>query len=173
MELTPQDTYKDLQRLLINAIPKFEFPRQNITYALKQPEIGEDGMINDTSHFWVELTPEEINILAILMKWGWLERQVASVENTRMKYSGPDFKMTSQANHLGKLLTLLQEVRRDSTHMQRLYGRRAGINGRTAWSSFGGKRGGKSITIDSCDHSTDDLEQGNLLFIINGGTDED
>jgi hypothetical protein len=72
----------------------------------------------------VELTSEEINILAIIMKQGWLQRQVTSIENTRMKYSGPDFKMTSQANHLQKLLTTLTECRRDSLHMQRLYKRR-------------------------------------------------
>jgi hypothetical protein len=41
-----------------------------------------------------------------------------------MKYSGTDFKMTSQANHLSKLLSLLEESRRDSFHMQRLYKRR-------------------------------------------------
>jgi hypothetical protein len=41
-----------------------------------------------------------------------------------MKYSGADFKFTSQANHLSKLLTLLEESRRDSFHMQRLYKRR-------------------------------------------------
>jgi hypothetical protein len=41
-----------------------------------------------------------------------------------MKYSGADFKMTSQANHLAKLLSLLTECRRDSFHMQRLYKRR-------------------------------------------------
>jgi hypothetical protein len=41
-----------------------------------------------------------------------------------MKYSGADFKMTSQANHLSKLLSLLEESRRDSFHMQRLYKRR-------------------------------------------------
>ena len=41
-----------------------------------------------------------------------------------MKYSGADFKMTSQANHLQKLLALLDESRRDSFHMQRLYKRR-------------------------------------------------
>jgi hypothetical protein len=49
---------------------------------------------------------------------------VTSIENTRMKYSGTDFKMTSQANHLSKLLSLLEESRRDSFHMQRLYKRR-------------------------------------------------
>ena len=41
-----------------------------------------------------------------------------------MKYSGSDFKMTSQANHLAKLLSLLTEVQRQSTHLQRLYKRR-------------------------------------------------
>lgn len=41
-----------------------------------------------------------------------------------MKYSGSDFKMTSQANHLSKLMSLLEESRRDSFHMQRLYKRR-------------------------------------------------
>lgn len=41
-----------------------------------------------------------------------------------MKYSGSDFKMTSQANHLQKLLALLSEAQRESFHMQRLYKRR-------------------------------------------------
>lgn len=41
-----------------------------------------------------------------------------------MKYSGTDFKMTSQANHLAKLLALLAETQRQSHHMQRLYKRR-------------------------------------------------
>jgi hypothetical protein len=57
-----------------------------------------DGVTNvlvDRSTFNVELSTEEINILAILMKMGWVQRQVTSIEHTRMKYSGPDFKMTS------------------------------------------------------------------------------
>ena len=66
---------------------------------------------------YTELTQEEINILALLMKQGWVQRQVTSIENTRMKYSGSDFKMTSQANHLAKLLSLLKESQRDSFHM--------------------------------------------------------
>lgn len=36
MELTPQDTIRDLQSLLIDAIPGFEFPRKNLTdYTIK------------------------------------------------------------------------------------------------------------------------------------------
>jgi hypothetical protein len=81
-------------------------------------------VIVEHSSFNCELTSEEINILALLMKQGWVQRQVTSIENTRMKYSGSDFKFTSQANHLAKLLNLLEEARRDSFHMQRLYKRR-------------------------------------------------
>ena len=149
LELTPEDTLRDLQNLLLNAIPGFEFPRQNLyDYTLNLTEKPESevtpdefilgtvwGDLNgelletpkvlvDNSHFNVELTAEEINILALLMKQGWVQRQVTSIENTRMKYSGSDFKMTSQANHLSKLLALLEESRRDSFHMQRLYKRR-------------------------------------------------
>jgi hypothetical protein len=83
----------------------------------------------ECSQFNCELTSEEINILALLMKQGWVQRQVTSIENTRMKYSGSDFKFTSQANHLAKLLSLLEESRRDSFHMQRLYKRRKLENG--------------------------------------------
>lgn len=148
LELTPEDTVKDLQNLLIDAIPGFEFPRVNLydydvsVVQMREDEIVEEDFVigvvwNDSldleeipkvlidrSCFNVELSQEEINILALLMKQAWVQRQVTSIENTRMKYSGSDFKMTSQANHLSKLLSLLEESRRDSFHMQRLYKRR-------------------------------------------------
>lgn len=150
MELTPQDTIRDLQNLLIDAIPGFEFPRKPLDdYTIKTEVVPEDqvqegdfiigviwnelpedagiqvpDVVIERSEFGCELTSEEINILALLMKQGWVQRQVTSIENTRMKYSGSDFKFTSQANHLSKLLNLLEESRRDSFHYQRLYKRR-------------------------------------------------
>lgn len=149
LELTPEDTIKDLQNLLVDAVPGFEFPRINLyDYEIAVVQIAEDEateddfiigvvwndslddldqipkVLVDRSAFGVELSNEEINILALLMKQAWVQRQVTSIENTRMKYSGADFKMTSQANHLSKLLSLLEESRRDSFHMQRLYKRR-------------------------------------------------
>ena len=163
LELTPEDTLRDLQNLLINAIPGFEFPRKNLyDYTIEVREIGEDQLVPDDfvlgtvwgdlqssletpsvlvdkSRFNVELSAEEINILALLMKQGWVQRQVTSIENTRMKYSGSDFKMTSQANHLSKLMSLLEESRRDSFHMQRLYKRRKFANNgayESNWSSL-------------------------------------
>ena len=160
LELTPEDTIKDLQNLLIDAIPGFEFPKVNLQeYTIKIEKVRENEVVDndfvlgivwekipeandiplvlvDRSSFTAELTTEEINILALLMKQAWVQRQVTSIENTRMKYSGSDFKMTSQANHLSKLLTLLEESRRDSFHMQRLYKRRKLVNGlyKSNWS---------------------------------------
>ena len=139
MELTPMDTIRDLQNLLIDAIPGFEFPRKNISdYTFKVENIPTEEVASDDfvllesdststvehSSFNIELSSEEINILAILMVVAWLQRQISSIELTRMKYSGTDFKMTSQANHLAKLLNLLSEAQRQSHHMQRLYKRR-------------------------------------------------
>ena len=92
LELTPEDTLRDLQNLLINAIPGFEFPRKDLyDYTVEVREVDEPdltpddfvlgtvwGEILDTSltprvlvdksRFNMELTPEEINILALLMK---------------------------------------------------------------------------------------------------------
>ena len=163
VELTPQDTIRDLRNILIDAIPGFEFPRHNLYDYIIQTEIKDEdkvlttdfilGMLWDEmsedslnatprvvvekSEFAAELTSEEINILAILMMTAWVQRQVTSIENTRMKYSGTDFKLTSQANHLSKLQSLLNECHRQSHHMQRLYKRRKIIdNGeyRSNWS---------------------------------------
>ena len=150
MELTPDDTIRDLQNLLTDAIPGFEFPRVclddykiktkvineadakpgDFILAVLWQELPEDGeqtipdVLVERSCFKAELSSEEINILALLMKQGWVQRQVSSIEVTRMKYTGSDFKMTSQANHLSKLLSLLSEAQRESFHMQRLYKRR-------------------------------------------------
>ena len=113
LELTPEDTIRDAKQFLFDAIPYFEFPRFPL-YDYNE----------ELEEYNVDLTDEEINILALLMKNAWLTRQINSIENTRMKYSGADFKMTSQANHLSKLLSLKTENVRETTHAQRLYKRR-------------------------------------------------
>ena len=93
LELTPEDTLKDLQNLLLNASPGFEVPRKNLyDYTIEVREIGEDELtpddfilgtvwgelqnnildtpkvLVDKSRFNCELTEEEINILALLLK---------------------------------------------------------------------------------------------------------
>ena len=116
MQLNELDTYRMLEQLLLSAIEKFEFPRVNLwNYELFEIEDettyngAESNYQNVTAiiygggYFNTSLTHEEINILAVYMIVEWLSQQLASVENTRMKYSGSDFKFTSQANHMQKL----------------------------------------------------------------------
>lgn len=126
LELTEEDTYKDLETLLLSAIPRFEFPRFPIFNYNIPVILEENGEGNNVSRgeFLCEVTFEEIDILSDLMMIEWLNRQIASVENTRMKYSGSDFKFTSQANHLDKLLKLRTTFEQTSRYKQRLYKRR-------------------------------------------------
>lgn len=137
MEFTELDTFRILEELLLSAIHKFEFPRFDITnYDFSEIEDVEtyqgvesgneevEARIYNEGCFNIKLTAEEINILATYMIVEWLGQQLASVENTRMKYSGSDFKFTSQANHMSKLLALKTDYEREGFHLQRLYKRR-------------------------------------------------
>lgn len=137
MELTELDTFEMLQELLINAIPRFEFPRFDI-FDYEEgylTGIGKyKGVESDNKEVpataWVggsfnsTLDKEEINILSLYMVVEWLGQQLASTENTRLKYSGSDFKFTSQANHMAKIKLLIDSYKQDGFHLQRLYKRR-------------------------------------------------
>ena len=113
MELTKDETTGLLQDFLLNAIPYFEFPRKNIAdYSI------------DNEEFNVELDQEEINILATYMAVEWLGQQLVIIDNVRQKYSGTDFKFTSQANHMGQVSKLVDQYKTMGFHLQRLYKRR-------------------------------------------------
>ena len=137
MELTEEDTYGMLQDILINSLPRFEFPRFDITdYELgawgdmgmyngvesDYKEVPATGWVGGT--FNIPLTSEEVNIIALNMVIEWLGQQLDTTENTKLKYSGSDFKFTSQANHMARLKNIIEAHKQDSLHLQRLYKRR-------------------------------------------------
>ena len=137
MELTELETFRMLQELLVSSIHWFEFPRVNINAYDENEIIDEEtycgvesenkpvnAIIYSGGYFNVPLTTEEINVLSTYMIVEWMGQQLASVENTRMKYSGSDFKFTSQANHMAKILTVQKDYERKGFHLQRLYKRR-------------------------------------------------
>lgn len=136
LELTEQDTIKLLQEILIDSIPLFEFPRFDI-FDYEEGELVEviDPESGASSYEWVGgafnsvLTKEEINIVAEDMIITWLNQQLKSTENIRQKYSGADFKFTSQANHMAKLMDLVKQEERETRHLQRLYKRRKVVDG--------------------------------------------
>lgn len=90
MVWTKEETEADLFNILMDAIPGFEFPRFPL---YDYTEVSEEEAIDGKKAGWqfnCHLTTEEINIFALLMYNAWLQRQIASVEQTRMKYSGTD-----------------------------------------------------------------------------------
>lgn len=150
MELTELDTVELLQELLINAIPHFEFPRfdifdyeEGVLTSVGTYQGVESENLEVPATAWVggsfntTLTAEEKNILAVYMVVEWLGQQLASTENTRLKYSGSDFKFTSQANHMAKLKNLVEAERQNGFHLQRLYKRRKRTEDGKIHSSFG------------------------------------
>lgn len=126
MELSPVETDNLLKELLLNSLHYFEFPRVDI-YDYNE----------NLEEYNIKLTAEEQNIIATYMIVEWLSQQLASVENTRMKYSGSDFKFTSQANHMAKLQSMKKEYERLGFHLQRLYKRRKADDNGIMRSTFG------------------------------------
>lgn len=137
LELTELDTARMLEELLISAINKFEFPRVDLTnyergeleevttyIGVESDHIEAQAFVYSDGYFNCKLTDEEINVLSTYMIVEWLSQQYATVENTQMKYSGSDFKFTSQANHMSKILQMKKDYEREGFHLQRLYKRR-------------------------------------------------
>ncbi len=126
MELTPGETDSLLKELLLNSLHNFEFPRVDI-YDYNE----------ELEEYNISLTAEEQNIIATYMIVEWLSQQLASVENVRMKYSGSDFKFTSQANHMAKIQAMKKDYERRGFHLQRLYKRRKADENGIMRSTFG------------------------------------
>ena len=112
MEMTELDTLEQLQDLLINAIPSFEFPRFDIF----DYEEGSFAYIGDYQGV------ESNGVL--VPATGWVGQQLKTTDNTAMQYSGSDSKFTSQAKHMAKLKVLIDKYEYEERHSQRLYKRR-------------------------------------------------
>lgn len=126
MELTPAETDSLLKELLLNSLHNFEFPRVNI-YDYNE----------SLEEYNIKLTAEEQNIIVTYMIVEWLSQQLANIENVRMKYSGSDFKFTSQANHMAKIQAMKKDYERRGFHLQRLYKRRKADKDGVMRSTFG------------------------------------
>jgi hypothetical protein len=138
MELTPGETDSLLKELLLNSLHNFEFPRVDIYNYNEELE-----------EYNINLTAEEQNIIATYMIVEWLSQQLATVENVRMKYSGSDFKFTSQANHMSKIQAMKKDYERRGFHLQRLYKRRKADENGIMRSTFGSIMDTSSVTKTS------------------------
>jgi hypothetical protein len=118
VELEGKVVEKDLRSLLMSSLPLFEFPDRPFTWVVEK-ELGEKVW-----YFEQKLTLEEINILATGMSIIWVQRQTHSIEVTRQKFSGSDFKLSSQASQLQRLMRLSIETKDEHRRLQMLHSRR-------------------------------------------------
>ena len=126
LEWTLDETYKNLESILLDVIPLFEWPKFPL-YNYNTQAIGmidQYGSVVSYGKYLTNLTLEEIDIFAGLMAVEWLNRQVLTVNLTRMKYSTQDFRLTSQANHLNALMKVKDNFLQTNKRIQRLYKRR-------------------------------------------------
>ena len=141
MEMTELDTFEQLQGILLNAIPRFKLPRFDILnyeegyldYSGTYKGVESDNR-EVTSIKWIGgtfsdiLTVEEINILSLAMVIEWFIQQLNTTEYTKMKYSGSDFKFTSQANHMAKLKVMIDKYEEECRCLQDTYKRRKRVD---------------------------------------------
>lgn len=99
---------EDWNGYLHAAVALFKFPRFNTK-------------LNDaTAEMEADLTEEEINILANLMKQEWLDRNIHTWEQIKTMYDERDF---SQANMLRQLINAHDAVVKQNYHLQKIYSR--------------------------------------------------
>lgn len=115
LEITEEETHEECLTFLRKSIPMYEFPKAPIK--VKVDEDGEATLNRD-------LSDEEINILAYGMIQIWLQRQMSTIELVRQKFSGVDFKLTSQASHLKTIMSLFQLTKDEHRRLQMLDSRR-------------------------------------------------
>ncbi len=113
LEITKEDTLEILQELLIAAIPYFEYPSHDLF-----------DMDLDKQQFNFQLSMEEMIVLRQYMIAQWIGYQLATIDLIKQKYSGSDFKFTSQASHIKQLKDMKAEYEHQGFHLQRVFRRR-------------------------------------------------
>ena len=98
---------KDWRQFLNMALAQFKFPRCNLDIDEEKQEFVDPRMSQD-----------EIQVLAVFMKYEWLKRTVDSWENIKTQYEEKDF---SQANLLRQFINLKNQVELEAKNLERIY----------------------------------------------------
>lgn len=106
---TEEEAIMDWYALLLSALPRFKFPRVDLTIAENEEK---------KKCFDGKLSNEEIQILATYMKCEWLNRSILTWENVKPLYEERDF---SQANLLDKLNATLEAEKNNAKELESLY----------------------------------------------------
>lgn len=156
MEMTLEETFETLEDMLMDSMGEFRFPRFRLYHYDREVVTLTETIVNEETQeeevkvvsrgaFFDKLTPEEIDILAELMLLEWFNRQLATTRIAQMKYSTSDFKMTSQAAHMQRLLAVIKEKERETSNQQHMYKRRKINDEGYVVANYDGLSGGEKI----------------------------
>lgn len=98
---------KDWRSILNSSLPYFKFPRCSLEINEKEDSFCDSNMTSD-----------EVEVLAVLMKQEWLKRTIDSWENIKTQYDETDF---SQANLLKTFISLRDEVKQEAKEIESIY----------------------------------------------------
>jgi hypothetical protein len=92
---------------------------------------GESRLQKDLSfkEFSNDLTDLEKEILASLMVVEYLNPKIIATENMKQFLASSEYKLYSQANHLGKMIELRNQVKSEVNYLMSLYSYKDGIAG--------------------------------------------
>lgn len=110
LNLTQQELYGHLKKLLKISITKFKYCKTDLT---NKDDVNE--------LFNVDLSDEEKNILASIMVVEYLLPEIATTKLLKQKMTDRDFKMTSQANHLNQLQELYKLMKSEYKQLLKEY----------------------------------------------------
>ena len=125
---------RDWQELLKMAIARIKYPRVSLN--IEEVTSGDDNELK-MYQFTDDLSNEEIQLLALIMKHEWIKRCIASYEEIRYLYADKDF---SQANHLDKLLKLEAQVKLEVEDAKDDYDRSRGKTPAEIFGRLAGKK---------------------------------
>lgn len=107
LQLEEVDVEEILKPYLISSITKFK----------KRCRLDLSDRIDMIDQFNIDLSDEEIEILASLMIVEYLSPQIVNLELIRQNMSNKDWKLYSQANHLKELKDLRNESREEAERL--------------------------------------------------------
>ena len=116
-QLDYNDIVCDWESLLEAAVVWFKLPRVSLDRVPTKFTVDQEP---EMGYFLADLNDQEIQILATLMKWQWLNRTINSWENVKVMYDERDF---SQANLLSNFIKLLDKTENECYRLQKLYSR--------------------------------------------------
>jgi len=116
LDFTVEERMEILDGLLKKSISRFKACQTDLLDRTERIP-ATDTTLAVEGQFNQDLTEEEMNILATIMRKYWLNDKIYNLELLQQRMTTKDFKLTSQAEHLLRLTVLAQELDKEISRM--------------------------------------------------------